>query len=108
MVKISQAELVAQEQVPIPPSLPAPLSGRALAVRLRDTSETTIRKRKLSPDFENWSRDRDPNHIGWRYDPDSKQFCPVNTVDRPVDKITVNSLQWDAKVDSFLGEVSHK
>jgi hypothetical protein len=52
------------------------LTGRALAERL-GTNESTLRGRKLKPDFPNWSRERDPDGIAWGYDAESKLFYPI-------------------------------
>jgi len=44
-----------------------------LAKRL-DTTSSTIARRKESPDFEDWTRTKDPEGWAWSYDPETKLF----------------------------------
>jgi hypothetical protein len=47
-----------------------------LARRLQVHS-STVGKRKLDPDFSDWTRQRDPEKISWRYSDKSKLFYPL-------------------------------
>ncbi|BAZ06319.1 hypothetical protein [Calothrix sp. NIES-3974] len=47
-----------------------------LAKRLNVYSSTVF-KRRGDPDFPEWSRNRDPDGIAWRYDRKSKEFFPL-------------------------------
>ncbi len=55
-----------------------PLRMRALAERLGQESHSYISKIKQSTGFSGWSRERDPDKVAWRYDPESKLFFPVD------------------------------
>jgi len=46
-----------------------------LAKRL-DINSATITKRRLEPDFTEWSQSKDPDGIAWVYVPDAKIFIP--------------------------------
>lgn len=39
---------------------------------------STVGKRKLDPDFSEWSRQRDPEKIPWQYSDDTKLFYPLD------------------------------
>lgn len=47
-----------------------------LAKRL-DLNTSTVGRRKSDPDFEEWSRSKDPEGIAWKYEPDTKLFVAV-------------------------------
>lgn len=47
-----------------------------LARRL-SISKSVVSNRKARPDFEEWSRGKDPNAIAWRYDRKNQKFYPV-------------------------------
>lgn len=55
-----------------------PMSQRQLAVRLLETSRTTVARNRENKDFTTWSRGLDPDGVGWRFDPKSKKFYPVD------------------------------
>lgn len=52
------------------------LTGVALVKRL-NTKESTLRGRKHKPDFTEWSRQLDPQGIGWEYNAEIKLFYPL-------------------------------
>ncbi len=54
-----------------------PMGQRELSKRLGLKSHTYLTTKKLEPGFPEWSRERDRNHIGWRFDAESKLFYPV-------------------------------
>jgi hypothetical protein len=56
-----------------------PLIQAELAKRL-DVHASTVGKRKSEEDFPEWSQSRDPEGIAWKYDPDTKEFTPIETV----------------------------
>lgn len=47
-----------------------------LAKRL-DVYSSTVFKRRDDPEFSEWSRNRDPDGIAWRYDRKTKEFFPL-------------------------------
>lgn len=49
-----------------------------LAKRL-DVHSSTVYKRRDDPDFAQWSQSKDPDKIAWKFLPDTKQFCPIET-----------------------------
>ncbi len=49
-----------------------------LAKRL-DVHSSTVYKRRDDPDFAQWSQSKDPEKIAWKFLPDTKQFCPLET-----------------------------
>ena len=53
-----------------------PMGQRELAKRLGLRSHSQLSYRRLKLDFLEWSRERDPDGIGWRFDPESKLFYP--------------------------------
>jgi hypothetical protein len=57
---------------------PEPLIQAQLARRL-GVSSSTIGVRKLKPDFEVWSRQKDPAGLAWRYCEEARQFVVVST-----------------------------
>lgn len=52
------------------------LGNNALAQRLR-ISKSVISRRKSEPNFEEWSKEHDPDAIAWRYDRLKQKFIPV-------------------------------
>lgn len=54
-----------------------PMRLRQLTNFLGQKSHSYISKIKSEPNFEQWSRERDPHGVAWRYDPESKLFYPV-------------------------------
>jgi hypothetical protein len=56
-----------------------PLIQAELAKRL-DVHASTVGKRKSEEDFPEWSQSRDPEGIAWKYDPETKEFTPIETV----------------------------
>jgi hypothetical protein len=53
-----------------------PLIQAELAKRL-DVHSSTVGKRKTDEDFPEWSQSRDPEGIAWEYNPETKEFVPV-------------------------------
>lgn len=49
-----------------------------LSKRLGLKSRSYLLKKSLNPSFTEWSRQRDPAGIGWRFDPDAKLFYPID------------------------------
>lgn len=52
-----------------------PLIQSQLAKRL-NVHPSTLSKKKIKPDFSEWSRSQDPEGIAWKYLKDEKQFFP--------------------------------
>jgi hypothetical protein len=59
-------------------SAPEYLLQSELAKRL-DVHSSTVYKRRDDPDFPEWTRSKDPEGIAWKFIPDTKQFCPLET-----------------------------
>lgn len=57
--------------------LPIPLTQSELARRLK-VHPSTVSKWKLKPDFTDWSSQKDPESVAWKYVAESKRFEPVN------------------------------
>lgn len=62
---------------PLPGELPGELGNNALARRL-GVSGPTVLKNRLKPNFEEWTRGKDPDAIAWRYDRKKQKFFPVS------------------------------
>lgn len=56
--------------------LPSELNLSQLARRL-EVSKSVVSNRKARPDFEEWSKGKDPDAITWRYDRKHQKFFPV-------------------------------
>ncbi|HEY9832436.1 MAG TPA: hypothetical protein V6D26_17750 [Stenomitos sp.] len=56
-----------------------PLIQAELAKRL-DVHSSTVGKRKSDEDFPEWSQSRDPEGIAWGYNPETKEFVPLETI----------------------------
>ena len=54
-----------------------PMRLRELAERLGQKSHSQVSKIKSSTGFSDWSKDKDPEGVAWRYDAESKLFYPV-------------------------------
>lgn len=67
------------EQGELPSELSSELTQTELAKRL-DCNKSQISRKKGAPDFEEWTRERDPDAIGWRYDPVSKQYLALQAL----------------------------
>jgi metal-responsive CopG/Arc/MetJ family transcriptional regulator len=52
------------------------LNGKQLAKRL-GVAPSAISSHKNSPELSEWSKEKDPESIGWSYDPVTKKFLPV-------------------------------
>ncbi|MBD2129120.1 hypothetical protein NDI39_03285 [Microcoleus sp. ZQ-A2] len=50
-----------------------------LAKRL-DVHSSTVGKRKSDEDFPEWSQSRDPEGIAWEYNPEAKEFVPIEKI----------------------------
>lgn len=66
------------EPEPAIQSAPEYLLQSELAKRL-DVHSSTVYKRREDPDFPEWTRSKDPEGIAWKFIPDTKQFCPLET-----------------------------
>jgi FtsZ-binding cell division protein ZapB len=53
------------------------LTGAELGRRLGYRDHSYVLRIKAKANFAEWSRSKDPDHIGWQYDPKSKLFQPV-------------------------------
>jgi len=49
-----------------------------LAKRL-DVHSSTVYKRRSDPDFSEWTRERDPEGIAWKFSAETKEFYPLET-----------------------------
>lgn len=56
--------------------VPLELTQSELAKRL-GCHKSQISRNKESSDFENWTRERDPDAIAWRYEPSSKKYLAI-------------------------------
>jgi hypothetical protein len=56
-----------------------PLIQAELAKRL-DVHSSTVGKRKSDEDFPEWSQSRDPEGIAWEYNPEAKEFVPIEKI----------------------------
>ncbi|WP_293089128.1 hypothetical protein [Okeania sp. SIO3B5] len=54
----------------------SPLTQKELAIRL-NVHASTISKRKTKPDFGEWSSQKDPESIAWKYFKEQAQFLPI-------------------------------
>ncbi|NES70788.1 MAG: hypothetical protein F6K24_39045, partial [Okeania sp. SIO2D1] len=54
----------------------SPLTQKELAIRL-NVHASTISKRKTKPDFGEWSSQKDPESIAWKYFQEQAQFLPI-------------------------------
>jgi hypothetical protein len=71
-------EVVAPETVAQPKtSSNLTLIQAELAKRL-DTTSSTIARRKIEPDFSEWSLSKDPDGLAWSYDADTKLFIAIS------------------------------
>lgn len=71
--------------LPIPPQSPEPppisirLTGlkQAELERRLKIAKGTLTKRRNRPDFKEWSRERDPNGVGWQWDAIARKYLAV-------------------------------
>jgi hypothetical protein len=42
------------------------------------TAKSTLSNAKGRPDFPQWSKERDPDDIAWRWNPKTKRFVPAD------------------------------
>lgn len=77
-VESSEVEAVKKSELPdeSPDKLPDKLSQTELAQRLNCHKSQVSRHSKQS-DFEEWTKERDPDAIAWNYDPKSKRYLSV-------------------------------
>ncbi len=61
------------------PEVYKPLIQSELAKRL-DVHSSTVGKRKTDEDFPEWSQSRDPEGIAWGYNPETKEFVPLEKI----------------------------
>ncbi len=73
---VAYADLKQAEPVNQKHSVPQSLIQSELAKRLNVYS-STVYKRRNDPDFDEWSRNRDPDGIAWKFSPKTKEFSPV-------------------------------
>ncbi|RUS94450.1 hypothetical protein DSM106972_093450 [Dulcicalothrix desertica PCC 7102] len=57
-----------------------PLKQSALAKRLQ-VGESTLNKKRDKVDFTQWSKSKDPDGVGWKFDKELSIFLPVNVDD---------------------------
>jgi len=57
-------------------SQPEALRQKDLPMRL-NVPPSTLASAKKRPDFSEWSQERDPDGIAWRWNPEIKRFVPV-------------------------------
>ena len=58
--------------------MPAALGQKALSNRLGQKTINQVFRKRLEPaEFEQWSKERDPDGLAWRYDPITKLFYPL-------------------------------
>lgn len=50
---------------------------QAEMARRLNVHSSTVGRRKSDPDFSEWSRQRDPEHISWQYSPETNLFYPL-------------------------------
>ncbi len=74
--EVAQATLEQAESQSHIQLVPQSLIQSELAKRLNVYS-STVYKRRDDPDFSEWSRNRDPDGIAWKYSPETKEFHPV-------------------------------
>lgn len=83
IARVERLERLVTQPLPAPtPKLSGtpglhPMGQRELAKRLGLKSHSPLTAKKLDPDFDEWSQERDPNGINWRFDAESKLFYPV-------------------------------
>lgn len=59
-------------------NIPAPLSARALSLRLGvDKSGGTVKSWRDKPEFSDWTRNKDPEDYGWIYNEQEKLYHPI-------------------------------
>ena len=58
-------------------SQPESLRQKDLPIRL-NVPPSTLASAKKRPDFSEWSQERDPDGIAWRWNPEIKRFVPAN------------------------------
>lgn len=76
---IRPIEGLAEISYPLPESpdeLPDNLTQAELAERL-NCNKSQVSRKKESPDFGEWTKERDPDAIAWNYDPKSKRYLVV-------------------------------
>jgi hypothetical protein len=64
-------------ELTIPARVTQPLTQAELARRL-GVSAQTLRRKKYATDLVQWSHQKDPDQIGWRYEEPLQRFFPVN------------------------------
>ena len=58
----------------------SPLNQAKLAKRLQVHS-STVSKRKINANFDEWSRNLDPEGVAWTYSPETKRFYPMTDLE---------------------------
>jgi hypothetical protein len=76
VAEISAATLEQPESLSHTQSVPQSLIQSELAKRLNVYS-STVYKRRDDPDFSEWTRNRDPDGIAWKFSSKTKEFHPV-------------------------------
>jgi methyl-accepting chemotaxis protein len=82
------------------------LTQAELAKRLKVDSGTLSKNRSKSS-FIDWSRDKDPEGLGWGYLPELKRYTPILSTE-PSTKSTENEpdiSSWKTRVDAVVGEL---
>jgi len=63
------------------------LNQSQLAKRLQVHS-STVSKKKLNANFDEWSRLLDPEDVAWKYSPETKRFYPMTDWEHPIFRTT--------------------
>lgn len=76
---LKEKEHLYQDAPPQNQELYKPLIQAELAKRL-DVHSSTVGKRKSDEDFPEWSQSRDPEGVAWGYNPETKEFIPLEKI----------------------------
>ncbi|NET29139.1 hypothetical protein [Okeania sp. SIO1I7] len=71
-----ETQLPENSQLQSATEIASPLTQKELAIRL-NVHASTISKRKSKPDFGEWSSQKDPESITWKYFKEQAQFLPI-------------------------------
>ncbi|NET41276.1 hypothetical protein [Okeania sp. SIO2B3] len=71
-----ETQLPENSQLQSATEIASPLTQKELAIRL-NVHASTISKRKSKPDFGEWSSQKDPESIAWKYFKEQAQFLPI-------------------------------
>ncbi|MGB5962770.1 MAG: AIPR family protein [Coleofasciculaceae cyanobacterium] len=74
---LPEQDLSSKEHLSDNNRIPEFLNQKQLAQRL-DIDRSTISRKRLIPDFAEWTSKNDPDEIAWRYDKDTTYYYPLN------------------------------